>query len=354
MRKFILRYFDVIRVLLSITIGLLLAFLVMFLVSEDPILSIRSLLVGPFASRGRFSNIFETATPLIFCGLAASIPFQAKQFWVGAEGSLYFGGALGTAFALSTKLPPGLHHLVLLGFVFFVGMATGIIPAILKVYLKINEFVVSLMLNYIFYFSGLYLINFHFRDKQAGYLVSYALPATTLLSKLIPKTRIHLGIIFALLAAFLVYLFIFHTKWGYEIRMVGANLNFAKYGGINIKRVIILSIVLGGGIAALGGIIEVMGIHGRFNWQTSPGIGWNGIMAAIIAGNHPLLIIVTSLFISYLITGAQVVNLMSDIPAEMITVIQAIIILLVTSQAFLEFWRHRMLLKEAEKNGSNN
>ncbi len=354
MRGFILKYFDLIRVLLSISIGLTLAFIIMFLVSDNPLLSIRSLLIGPLASRSRLSFIFETATPLIFCGLAASIPFQAKQFWVGAEGALYFGGTLGTAFALLTRFPSGLHHFLLLAFVFIVGMFVGLIPALLKTRLKINEFVTSLMFNFILYYSGLYIINFHFRDQAAGYLVSNAIPKTVLLAQFIPRTRIHLGIIFALIAAFLVYIFLFHTKWGYEIRMVGANLSFAKYGGINVKRVILYSIVLGGALAAMGGMIEVMGIHGRFNWQASPGYGWNGIMAAIIAGNHPLLIIVTSLFISYLITGAQIVNLVTDIPAEMVTVIQAIIILLVTSQAFLEFWRHRLIVKEAAKDGSSS
>jgi len=116
-----------------------------------------------------------------------------------------------------------------------------------------------------------------------------------------------------------------------------------------VFKVIIISQVIGGFIAGIAGMTEVMGIHRRFNWQMSPGYGWDGVVVAIIGRNHPISIIFASLFLAYLRVGGQVLNLLSDIPSEMVTVIEAIIILLITAEAFLEQWRYRITIKEAER-----
>ena len=133
---------------------------------------------------------------------------------------------------------------------------------------------------------------------------------------------------------------------GYELRMTGHNQSFARFGGVNIAKNIIVSQALLGLLAGIGGMSEVMGIHQRFNWQDIPSYGWDGIVVAIIARNHPLLVVVASLFLAYLRTGGQVLNLLSDVPAEMVLVIQSIIILFVTAEAFLSRWRNRIVVQE--------
>jgi simple sugar transport system permease protein len=296
--------------------------------------------------------VFETACPIIFCGLAIAVAFQAKQFNIGAEGSLYFGAVIGTAFAVSTNMPAFIHIPIVLLVGGLAGAAWSFIPGILKAKWNASELVSSLMLNYVAYFLGLYLINFHFRDKEAGFLVSYKLPETAWLARFIPDTRIHYGIILAIVAAVLVYYFMYHTTTGYEIRSTGFNERFARFGGINVFKVIILCHVILGFLAAIGGTTEVMGIHRRFVWQDSPGYGWDGIIVAIIGRNHPLLIIPASFFLSYMRVGGRVLNLMSDVPAEMITVIQSIIILLITAEAFLSQWKYRITLRQAGRGGA--
>jgi hypothetical protein len=124
---------------------------------------------------------------------------------------------------------------------------------------------------------------------------------------------------------------------------------FARFGGINVVRIIVLCQLILGLLAGLGGMTEVMGIHRRFNWQSFPGYGWDGVVVAIIGRNHPLLIIAASFFLSYLRVGGQVLNLMSDVPSEMVTVIQWIIILLITAEAFLSQWRFRIMVRQAER-----
>jgi len=349
MEKFILKYFNLIRTIIAIAIGLIISIFVIYVISKNPGFSFKSFLLGPFLSKSRFGNLIETASPIILCGLAIAVPFQAEQFNVGAEGALFIGAAIGTAFAVSTSMPAIIHIPLVLLVAGLVGAFWGFIPGILKAKWNASELVSSLMLNYVAYFLGLYIINYHFRDKSAGYLVSYQLPKTAWLTQFVPGTRIHWGIVLAFVFAILVYFFLYHTTLGYEIRMTGFNIHFSRYGGINVFKVIVISQVIGGFIAGIAGMTEVMGIHRRFNWQMSPGYGWDGVVVAIIGRNHPISIVLASLFLAYLRVGGQVLNLLSDIPSEMVTVIEAIIILLITAEAFLEQWRYRITVKEAER-----
>jgi simple sugar transport system permease protein len=345
----LLRYFGLLRTAIAIAAGLAISVVLIWLISDDPGYALRSFLLGPFLTRSRLANVIETASPIIFAGLAISIAFQAEQFNIGAEGSLFLGAAVGTAFAVSTGLPAVLHVPLVLLVAGVTGALWGAIPGLFKARWKASELVSSLLLNYVAYYLGLYLINYHFRDRRAGYLVSYQLPQTAWLAQFIPGTRVHWGILLALVFAFLVYYFLYHTTTGYEIRMTGFNPSFARFGGIDVLKTIVLVQVLLGLVAGIGGMTEVMGIHRRFNWQASPGYGWDGVVVAIIGRNHPILIVFAALFLSYLRVGGQVLNLLSDVPAEMVVVIQAIVILLITASAFLRRWRFRLTVREATR-----
>ncbi len=354
MGKFVLRHFTLIRTSIAILIGLVISVFLIYVVSKDPGFSLQQFILGPFLSRGRFSNMIESTSPILFCGLAIAVAFQARQFNVGAEGSLFLGAVLGTAVAVSTRMPAYLHIPLVLLVATCAGGLWNLIPGLLKARWNASELVSSLMMNYVAYFFGLYLINFHFRDKGAGYLVSLQLPQTAWLPQFIPGTRIHWGIVLSLVFAVLVWFLMYKTTTGYEIRMTGFNEKFARFGGIKVAKVVIMSQVILGLVAGFGGVTEVMGIHHRFNWQSSPGYGWDGVVVAIIGRNHPLLIIVASLFLSYMRVGGQVLTLMSDVPAEMVTVIQSIIILLITAEAFLSQWRYRVMVKEAAHRGAGH
>jgi simple sugar transport system permease protein len=350
--RFILRYFNLLRTIIAILIGVVISVSLIYLVSKDAGYSLRQFLLGPFLSRSRFSNMIEMASPIIMCGLAIAVAFQARQFNVGAEGALYLGAAVGTGFAVSTAMPAFLHIPVTLLVAAGVGGIWGMVPGLLKAKWRASELVSSLMLNYVGYYFGLYLINWHFRDKNAGYLVSLQLPKSAWLAQFVPNTRMHYGILLSLVFAVLVYLYLYHTTSGYEIRMTGSNERFARFGGINVFKVVVLCQLILGLLAGVGGMEEVMGIHRRFNWQTSPQYGWDGVVVAIIGRNHPLLIVAAAFFLAYLRVGGQVLNLMSDVPAEMVTVIQSIIILLITAEAFLAQWRYRITVHQAEGQGA--
>ena len=351
MEKFVLKYFNLLRTIIAVLIGIAISVLLIFLISKDPGFSLQQFLLGPLLSRSRFSSMIEMASPIIMCGLGIAVAFQARQFNVGAEGALYVGAALGTGFAVSTALPAFLHLPLTLLVAGAVGAFWGMLTGILKAKWRGIELVASLLLNYVGYYLGLYLINFHFRDKNAGYLVSYQLPKSAWLAQFVPNTRMHYGILLSLAFAVLVFWFLYHSTTGYEIRMTGANEKFARFGGINVFKVVVLCQLALGLLSGIGGMGEVMGIHRRFNWQDTPGYGWDGVVVAIIGRNHPLLIVAASFFLAYLRVGGQVLNLMSDVPAEMVAVIQSIIILLITAEAFLAQWRFRITVAQAERQG---
>jgi len=348
MGKFLLKYFHYLRTFIVVLIGVLISVFLIFIISKTPGASLREFFLGPFGSAGRFSNIFETATPMIFTGVAIAVVFQASQFNVGAEGALYLGAVAGTTFAVSQNLPGFIALPVTFVIAIAAGLLWGFIPGIIKAKWNANELVSTLMLNYVAYFLGLYLINYYFRDKNAGYLASKVLPESAWLPQIFTGTRFHTGIILAFATAVGVYILLYRTTLGYEIRITGENINYARYAGINVVKIIILSQVISGGLAAMGGITEVMGISRRFNWQASPGYGWDGVIVAIIGRNHPLKIIAAALFLAYLRVGGQILNLMTDVPAEMVSVIQSVIILLITAEAFLSTWNFRLTKKFAE------
>ena len=189
MRHFILRYFTALRIGLAIAIGLVLAFIFIFVVSDDPGAALRNFLLGPLLSRNRFFNVIETATPILFCGLAISIAFSARQFNIGAAGSLYLAAAVGTGFALFTSMPALLHIPLTLAVAGLAGAIWSGIPGVIKARWGASELVASLMLNYVAYYLGLYLINFHLRDKDAGFLASRRLPDSALLPRFIADSR---------------------------------------------------------------------------------------------------------------------------------------------------------------------
>ena len=352
MNKFLIKYFGILRVILAILIGLAITIGLIFLFSEQPLYSIKMLFAGPFLSKSRTGSLFESASVILFCGLASAIPLQAGLFNVGAEGALYFGAVVGTAFAVSTKMPSWIHVPLVLLTAAVAGALCGFISGWLKAKWNTSELVTSLMMNYVGYYVGMYLINYYFRDKAAGYFTSYKLPQTAWLKQFIPGTRIHYGVVLSFIFAILCYVLIYKTRLGYEIRALGSNREFAKYGGIDIKKTTILVAVLGAAIAGIGGSCEVMGIYRRFNWNQQPGYGWDGITVTIIARNNPLLIIPASLFLAYLRVGGGILNVKSDIPTEMVSIIQAIIILLIAAEALFSEWKNKMTVSSVlEKEG---
>jgi simple sugar transport system permease protein len=208
-------------------------------------------------------------------------------------------------------------------------------PAKLKATLGVNEFVTSLMFNFIVFWVCMYLFQYHFADPDYASLATPMLTDGAKLPYLSYDNEISSSVLAALLIAALGAVYLFRTKWGYAIRMTGGNPKFAEYSGIDTKSSLVSSQVIGSAVAGLGGAAFILGNFYRFNWKALPNYGFDGFIVAIIARNNPLLVPVAALFIAYLRTGATEMARLSDVPNEVVYIIQAVIMILVGAQAFL-------------------
>jgi ABC-type uncharacterized transport system permease subunit len=302
---------------------------------DQPRDAVALFLMGPLQDRRHFGNVLEAMTPMLFTGLAVSLMFRAGMFNLGAEGAFFLGGVLATYVVLHVPLPPMLLAATAIMVGGVVGASACAVPAWLKVQFGASELVCSLMLNYAALFLGLYIVNYYLRDPNAGAMMSYRLPVEARLPRILPGTRLHLGFLLGLAACVAGNVFLFRTRWGYEARLVGSNAAFARHVGIGTTAVALLIQCLGGFIAAAGGAIEVQGMYTRFTWTDLPGLGWNGLVVAILAGNNPLLVPLGAFFLAYLSVGGDLLAQNFAVPAEVVGLIKALVILLSTASITL-------------------
>jgi len=302
---------------------------------------------GAAFNEGGAIQWINEAAPIIITGLAISMVFTAKQFNIGAEGQMFLGAAVATAVAIYFPGIPFISTVVVILVAMLAGAGFAYIPGVMKSKLNASELVTSLMLNYVAVFMSLFLIKTFLRDTTAGSLVSLPFKETTMLPLLNERYKLHIGIFLALVMTGIVWFIMKKTTWGYKVKMIGDNQAFAEYSGINSKKMILQVQVAAGAVAGSAGIIELLGYHGRFLWLYSPGYGWDGIIIATLARNNPLFVPVAALFLSYIRVGAKIMGRYTDIAPEIVAILQAVIILLVTAEAFLSKWKQRSINKEA-------
>ncbi len=338
--------FEILRTFVAIGVALGIVLVLVFLVSDEPFEAIFALLVGPLTSVKRFANVIEMMIPLTFTGLAISIVFKTKRYNLAADSAFFIGSMVALLVGLFLKTPPIVTVFVALVASFIVGGLVGYIPAIIHNRFGANELVTSLMLNYVVGFFVNYIFNYHVRDPQKSSLQSFPLPAGVSLPVFIPGTRIHMGFVIMVVLVIVTWFVMYRTKWGYELRATGSNEKFAKYAGIKVGFVVIAAQVIGTGIAGLGGAVEMLGLHRTFRWTSSPGYGFDGVIMATLARGNPALIPFAAFFLAYVRVGADILNRTTSLPAEIVSIIQATIILLVAAQAFLGKMRHRSIVKQ--------
>lgn len=339
--------FEVFRMFFAIVISLLISFVIIFLVSKEPLTAIYTMITGPFKSRRNFANVIEAMIPLMFTGIGVCIMFSANQINLAGEGAFHLGGLVAAVVALQLGLPAGVSPVVAILLSGLVGAIFTAIPAVLKIKTNSSILVSSLMLNYIALWFATFILMHFICDPSIG-SASYTIPDASTLPTLISKTRIHPGLILALACAVLGYIFLFKSKIGYELRLTGQNEEFAKYSGINIVKVVLVSQLLGGFIAGMGGGVELLSpIYTRFSWTSLLGYGWDAIIICTLSRNNPLYTPLAALFLAYLRTGASIMARYTDVTLEIVQITQGIIILLVVAEQFLSGYKHKMIAKEA-------
>ncbi|UIO42251.1 ABC transporter permease [Brevibacillus brevis] len=346
---------SLVQPFLAVVIGLLTGALVIAAVGESILGTYQEMWKGAFGSFYFVTSTLARATPIMLIALGLSLAFRAGVFNLGAEGQMVLGAV--SAALVAIYLPaPGMIKIVA---GIFAGMAVGgvwaLLPGFMEARFRIPLLISTLLFNYIAVLFASYLVTEPFRDRSgsAALAQTVMLEKSAWLPKLFAGMSVHAGFLFAIVAALLLFWVLRFTPFGYEVKMLGQNSLFAQYGGINRIRVMLTGMFASGGLAGLAGTVEVMGAHYRFvdGALTVPGFAWTGLMAALLANSHPLGIIVTSILLAAFQTGAMGVERNTDVPLELASVIQAVLILFISAKFSYDWWKKRKA-KGGESHGA--
>lgn len=328
--------------------ALLVGAIMLLLLKVNPIEAYKAMWDGAFGSQNAVAETLVKATPLLLVGLGICISFRGDVINIGGEGQMIVGAILGTLVGITLTDWPGWAVIPLALLTGFLGGAIwGGIPGFLKAYFRVNEILSTVMMNAI----AVQLMNFLLRgpmiDPAQAELASKIPQTARLLDSFrLPRwvpTRLHLGALIAVVLAFLVYLLLWRTTWGYRIRAVGQNPDASKYAGIKVRNYIVLALILSGAFAGLAGVMQVYGVNYRMITDGSASgftgsAGFNGIVAALFGGLHPIGTIPASILFGALLVGANKMQRVVQVPSALITALNGLVVVFVVSS---EIWRRR-------------
>jgi simple sugar transport system permease protein len=330
---------------LALVIALLLGAMVLALMGIPPWEAYWEMAHGAFGSSYSLSETLVKATPLLLAGLSVGLAFRLGFWNIGAEGQLYVGAMGATWIALSPPdVPAPLLQSLMILLGCLAGAAWGLIPATLRACWRVNEVISTLMLNYVAILWVDFLVYGPWKDPRAfGFPFTPAFPPAARLPTL-PGSRVHIGLLFGLLAAAGLALLLWRTPFGYEIRIIGLSPNAARYAGMPLRRTTLWVMALSGGLAALAGACEVAGVHGQLKHGISPGYGYTAILVAWMARLNPWGIIVVSVLLGGLLVGSDMLQITMHLPVAAAYMLQGLILFSVLGLEFLG--SHRLVWRD--------
>ncbi len=339
---------TVVTPVLSVVAALLIAALLLFFSGKDALFILGEIFHSSFVEN--FSETVVKAIPLTLAALGVALAFRARLWNIGAEGQFYGGVLVATALALSF---PGLPAPVIIPLMVAGGLLGGaiwgLLPGLLRAWLDVNEIISSLMLNYVALLLTDYFIFGPWKDpKGFNFPVTRTFSDDSRLPVLVEGTRIHFGLIFAIVAAAVVWLLVSRTRWGFELKVMGDNLKAARYAGINITRNIIIAFVLSGALAGLAGMSEVTGVAGRLQQNLSPGYGYTAIIIAWLARLNPWAIFFVAILFGGLVSSGFTMQRVG-VSVGLVTLLQGIVLFCVLGGESL----YRRLLYQTALRRSN-
>ncbi|MCZ8333292.1 MAG: ABC transporter permease [Rhodobacteraceae bacterium] len=296
----------------------------------SPWVAYGEMLRGAFGSRLAVTETLTRASPLILTGLAAAVAFRARLWNIGGEGQFYMGAlaaaALGHSVVVGLPLPAA-WAVIALG-----AMAAGavllLIPALLRLRFGVDEVVTTLLLNFVaLLFVGL-MVEGVLKDPMAfGWPQSVPVAAGLRLPDLVPRSRLHVGLVLAVIVAGIIWLVQARTVFGAQTRAAGLNPGAAAFAGVPITATLAKVAILSGGLAGLAGAIEVLGPVGYVTTTLSPGFGYAGIVVAMLAALHPAGVVAASVFVATIFVGADAMSRATGVPSFIADVIMAVALL---------------------------
>jgi simple sugar transport system permease protein len=285
---------------------------------------------GGFGSRFAWSETLTRATPLMLTGLSAAVAFRARLWNIGAEGQLYAGALAAVAVGglhggSGFDVPAAVLFPAMLGAAVLAGAVLLLVPTLLRTRFGVDEVVTTLLLNFIVLLFVSMMLDGPMKDPTAlGWPQSVALRDDLQLDRLIARTRVHTGLVYAAVLAGVLAFVMRATTFGFEVRAVGANARAAAFVGIPVARTMAVVALISGGLAGLAGAIEVAGRTGYVTLDMSPGYGYSGIVIAMLAGLNPLGVLVAAIFVAGVLVGADSMSRGVAVPTYIADVIVAV------------------------------
>lgn len=303
----------------------------------DPVRILAALQSGDALEiRESFYPIFESllaSTPYIFAGLAVALSFRAGVFNIGVEGQIFIGAITGTYIAYTLIGLPAIIHIPLSLMAGALGGALwAFIPGWLKAKTGAHEVINTIMMNYIAFRLTEWLLSGPMRRPGSGNPISPPIQASAALPRFFEDPiRFHLGFFIALAMAWVIYWLLFKTTLGFELRSIGANPNAARYAGMSVTKGVILAMAFSGALAGLAGINEVLGVNYSAAMAFSSGYGFDSIALALLGNNHPIGVVLAALLFGSLRNGATQMQIVSGIPIDIISILQAAILVFIAA-----------------------
>ena len=330
---------------LAILTAVVLGGIIIAIVRGNPFLAYYGLIDGSFGSAKALSETAVWATPYIFGGLAVALAFKGGLFNIGAEGQLALGATVSAliGYALPEWLGVEIPAIIHLPLTVLIGIAAGAfwaaIVGFLKAYTGGHEVINTIMMNYIALNSISFLLNGPMKDPDPNNVIARTplIADGARIPPIFEGLRVHWGFIFALLVAWFIWWLLNKTTLGFEIRTMGANPDAAKYAGINVKRMIIITMTLSGLLAGMAGTIEVTGLNYRHELGFSIGYGFDAIGIALLGKSHPLGVVLASILFAAMRNGATRMQFLTQMPVDLISMLHALILLFVAADAIIRY-----------------
>lgn len=355
--------FDASMPILATIAALLVGAIFLLLLGANPITAYSALIEGAFGSFNAFAETLVKSIPLLLIGLGTCIAYRGSVTNIGGEGQMIVGALLSTWIGLSfTNLPGWLMIVVAMLAGSLGGAIWGGLPGVLKAYFNVNEILSTVMMNAI----AVQIMNYMLRGPMIDPVQAEAasqIPQTARLEvayrlpRLAP-TRLHIGLLIAIVLAVAVYILLWRTTLGYRIRAVGQNQAASKYGGVDVRKHIVLALLLSGAFAGLAGMMQVYGVNYRMITDGSStgftgNAGFNGIVAALFGQLHPIITIPASILFGGLLVGANAMQRVVQVPSALITGLNGLVVVFVVSSEYFRKRNQRRRMAAVEA-GSDN
>lgn len=348
-------FFEALRVLLGIVIAYALCLVIICMITgaEGWRDAVYNFAIGPFTSKRRFAQVLSRWAPYMLTGCGMCFVYASGRFSVISEGIINIAPIpvmlIMFNTTLMTNLPKGVNLGIMMVFCMITGAAVAMIPAVGREKLGADETVTSIILNTVCVYIALAVVRGYMADRNLSFLASYSFPENMRFARYFRNTNAHEGIWVAAAGVVVACVIFYRTRLGTEIRITGCNPSFAKYSGINTDITPFMGQLLGGMFAGLASCVEVFGAYNNYQLSMATNIGMDGLLIAVMARKQPVFVPLTAFVLAYIRTAAAVLNTNTNIPIELVTMLQAVIIFFVAAEGFLSKARAKAIMNVSRK-----